>query len=394
MANLESTPTPTIRHTQCKMITKYMYERCEMCKNYRKTLFAISSKEKTKASTTNVFYTPASRCNYRYLSTYQKDDLLRTMKTSNKEAHVKISKLEEELRKLSLDHGISVNDLKSDLSRIIEQQHNHILSTYEKGSFQRVFWEQQMKFARFSNGIRWHPLMIKWCLYLRHQSSGAYELLRKSGCIQLPSQRTLRDYTHYFNNTPGFSVEIDQLLMSEATYHNLEEFEKCVCIVGDEMKIREGLVYDKNNGELIGFTNLGDINEHLQQLESDLDDGKSHPPFLASSVFVVMVRGLFIGINFPYATFPTQNLTGGQLIPILTEATFRLERCGFKVMAQTLDGFSVNRRYFSLMGINVSGVNVHYKTPNMCSEDSRNIFFFSDPPHLIKTTRNCFQNAR
>ena len=96
--------------------------------------------------------------------------------------------------------------------------------------------------------------------------AGAYELLRKSGCIQLPSQRTLRDYTHCFNNTPGFSVEIDQLLMSEATYHNLEEFEKCVCIVGDEMKIRERLVYDKNNGELIGFTNLGDtgdINEHL-----------------------------------------------------------------------------------------------------------------------------------
>ena len=57
-----------------------------------------------------MFTTPASRCNYRYLSSYQKDDLLRTMKTSNKEAHVKISKLEEELRKLSLDHGISVND--------------------------------------------------------------------------------------------------------------------------------------------------------------------------------------------------------------------------------------------------------------------------------------------
>ena len=207
-----------------------MYERCEMCENYRKTLFAIFSKEKTKDSTTNVYETPASRCNYRYLSPNQKDDLLRTMKTSNKEAHVKISKLEEELRKLSLDHGISVNDdLKSDLSCIIEQQHNHILSTYEKGSFQRVFWEQQMKFARFSNGIRWHPLMIKWCLYLRHQSSSAYELLRKSGCIQLPLQRTLRDYTHYFNNTPAFSVEIDQLLMSEATYHNLEEFEKCVC---------------------------------------------------------------------------------------------------------------------------------------------------------------------
>ena len=32
---------------------------------------------------------------------------------------------------------------------------------------------------------------------------------------------------------------------------------------------------------------------------------------------------------------------------------------------------------------------VTYKPPNMYAEEERYIWFFSDPPHLIKTTRNC-----
>ena len=61
--------------------------------------------------------------------------------------------------------------------------------------------------------MRWHPLFIKWCLYLRHLSGKAYELLRDSGCVRLPSQRTLRDYTHYISASVGFSAEVDEQLL-------------------------------------------------------------------------------------------------------------------------------------------------------------------------------------
>ena len=39
----------------------------------------------------------------------------------------------------------------------------------------------------------------------------------------------------------------------------------------DEMHIKRDLVYDKHTGELIGFTNLGDMNMHLLNLEKSLD---------------------------------------------------------------------------------------------------------------------------
>ena len=33
-----------------------------------------------------------------------------------------------------------------------------------------IFWSQQMKSATVSSskGRRWHPLVIKWCLYIQH----------------------------------------------------------------------------------------------------------------------------------------------------------------------------------------------------------------------------------
>ena len=103
-------------------------------------------------------------------------------------------------------------------------------------------------------------------------------------------------------------------------------------------------------------------------------------------MLVLMVRGLFSRLHFAYAHFASSTLCGYHLYPIFWEAVERLERCGFKVIACTCDGLSVNRRFFKMH--NTSCASGEYKTPNPYSNNNRNIFFFSDPPHLIKTVRN------
>ena len=42
-----------------------------------------------------------------------------------------------------------------------------------------------------------------------------------------------------------------------------EDWAKCVCLVMDEMYVKEDLVYNKHSGELVGFANLGETNEQL-----------------------------------------------------------------------------------------------------------------------------------
>ena len=92
--------------------------------------------------------------------------------------------------------------------------------------------------------------MVKWCIYLRHLSSKAYEALRESGCVALPSQRTLRDYTHFVKAASGFSTAVDQQLMEAADIHTCEERDKYVVLILDEMHIKQELVYDKQTGVL------------------------------------------------------------------------------------------------------------------------------------------------
>ena len=144
-------------------------------------------------------------------------------------------------------------------------------------------------------------MMIKWCLHLKLRSSSTYDALRSSRCLTLPTERTLRDYTHHFKGTVGFNAKLDEQLFRESNVANLEDWQKYVVLMFDEMKVKEDLVYDKRTGELIGFVNLGDINDHLQHFEQTLSSDISDQPNLASSMLVFMVKGIFTRLEFPYA---------------------------------------------------------------------------------------------
>ena len=56
-----------------------------------------------------------------------------------------------------------------------------------------------------------------------------------------------------------------------------------------------------------------------------------------------------------------------------------------QVLTITFDGAAANRRFLKLMG----SEKVLFKVINKYSLEKRPLFFFSDPPHLLKTTRNC-----
>ena len=172
--------------------------------------------------------------------------------------------------------------------------------------------------------------MVKWCLYLRHQSSKAYKTLRKSGCIQLPSQRTLRDYSHCVQSDVGFSAGVDQQLMQAVGMPACKDWDKLVILLLDEMYIREDLVFDKHSGRLVGYSSLGTVNDHLLAFEHSGEAG-AEADKITKTMMVFMVRGLFSPLRFAYAQFPCANVTGDLLFHPFWQAVFRLERMSLKV---------------------------------------------------------------
>ena len=144
----------------------------------------------------------------------------------------------EEISNLKLDAQTD-----QDIRDIIRENSKSIAESLPSDSFKKVFWEQQTKAASQCDArqMRWHPAMIRWCLYLRHRSSGAYEMLRNSGCLHLPSQRTMRDYTHIAGSRIGFSKDVDAMLMQTSKIQTCPEHEKFVGVIFDEMHIEQTL---------------------------------------------------------------------------------------------------------------------------------------------------------
>ena len=99
-------------------------------------------------------------------------------------------------------------------------------------------------------------------------SGSAYDAL--CNVLVLPTDRTLRDYTHFIKSGTGIQVKVTQQLINEVNVDDLEDWQKFVGIIFDEMKIKEGLVFDKHECKIKGFIDLGDINNRLMIFENSI----------------------------------------------------------------------------------------------------------------------------
>ena len=129
------------------------------------------------------------------------------------------------------------SELSSDFQELFSQ-----CNEKEVPSFMKLFWEEQLKYISSSSptSIRYHPMIIKFCLNLAAKSSSAYKDLRYgsttvTGIVFLPSLRRLRDYKNYIRPTRGFNPEvINDLAKNTVSYSKIERY---VTILFDEMKI-------------------------------------------------------------------------------------------------------------------------------------------------------------
>ncbi|CAC5357823.1 THAP9 [Mytilus coruscus] len=186
-------------------------------------------------------------------------------------------------------------------------------------------------------------------------------------------------------------------LKHEASKRNMyskdDPWKNFVGLLFDEVKVKSDLVYDKNSGELIGYCNLDKVGNQIMNFEKNMKDTSTTETDadIAKYMLVLMVRGVATDFKFPLAGFATLSITADFLYPIIWKA-IRVLQTGFaqlKVLFLTCDGASANRKFFNIH----RQVNefIHY-TNNPYADDERKLYFISDVPHLVKTTRNCFSN--
>uniref|UniRef100_A0A1X7TDM4 Transposable element P transposase-like RNase H domain-containing protein n=1 Tax=Amphimedon queenslandica TaxID=400682 RepID=A0A1X7TDM4_AMPQE len=232
----------------------------------------------------------------------------------------------------------------NDLITIMKGNHRNIMQSHTEDRFQFIFWKDQF----------------------------------------YASQQKLKALLDSY----GFSFDLDNQLINDLYILSLEDYQKHISLIGYEIYIKENLVFNKVTGELVGFCDVGDINNHLLLEESykrdgtEVNDMHHWTPTLAKTMLMITVQGLFTNFTFPYASFPSTNLTGEQLVPIFLEALTRLEVCGIRVMSITLDRCSVNRKFLKTISDNSGKIKCKFNNP--LSNGQRQAYVFPIPRTSLK----------
>ena len=164
------------------------------------------------------------------------------LKLTLQQQRLKCSQLQKEIEEMRL----AINSSSVSVDPKLDQDVKGIISTEgsKMSPFMKLFWEQQQKaFNNNYNAIRYHPMIIRFCLSLAAKSSSAYDELRDSKVLTLPSRRTLRDYRNAITPKVGFNEEVIAEL--SRTTSCLQGVQRFIVLGFDEMKVQSKLVIDK-----------------------------------------------------------------------------------------------------------------------------------------------------
>ncbi|XP_019643730.1 PREDICTED: uncharacterized protein LOC109484810 [Branchiostoma belcheri] len=223
--------------------------------------------------------------------------------------------------------------------------------------------------------MRWHPLVIRWCL--RHyRSNSKYEALSKSGFLRLPSGRTLRDYKNFSTASSGWHISSLQRMRETFHVKKIKPHGNVGFLAFDEVKIKEGLIWEPNTNRLVGFVDVDEIPTDLDltTVRSPKSENVQCHEQVATHVMQFMFKSLFAPFSFPVAYFLTKRFTGVQINRMFWTGVGMLHDFGFHIVLSVCDGDSANRTFIRM---NTGD------TGHMCENtfSSGPIFFISGHEH-------------
>ena len=301
----------TVRRVDCDLLCEPCGQhplRCRSCQSFRSTLRSSVSR------LNGVDHTAAtSHARFNSLSPADKDQRLRNLHHCLRLAKQQIRRLKVKIESLIEKEGILLEENDAaDISTVFSEVSSTVDKSFPPNSPQRIFWDQQQAYnsLKYKRQMRWHPLVIRFALNLKYMSTSAYRAVCQSGIINLPSERTLSDYTHWTSAHSGVQLEFIEhfkCMMEEDV--STPEQRRCALSM-DEMKIKSGLVFSKRTGSLVGFVDLGSAERDLERL-TQKDATESANGRLADQIFVFMARAVFKpSLAVPVAHYPSLKLSG------------------------------------------------------------------------------------
>ncbi|CAG2224812.1 unnamed protein product [Mytilus edulis] len=219
----------TIRTVSCMLLTDRWKSRCKNCITYRKTVQKQAARRKLKTPT--------------QVKT-EKVEKIKQLKKYNSNLVSQVAALKKKVEKSIRSEGVSLSENNSkDMVNLMTSCESTVNEQFQMKTASSAYFghsKQKSTIWLTKRGMRWHPMLIKWCIYLKSKSTSTYDSLRHSGFIKLPSERLLYNYTHVIKQGVGFKPELIDMLAEEMESKGAtEEWQQYVGLLQDEIKVKE-----------------------------------------------------------------------------------------------------------------------------------------------------------
>ena len=114
---------------------------------------------------------------------------------------IRLAIMQERLKFAQLEKGLTgmKNEIKVSGASVSGKISNDMLNIFNQNENKatpllKLFWEQQKNaFKCNPKLVRYHSMIIRFCISFDEKSTSRYDKLRDSNIVVLPSRRTLRD---------------------------------------------------------------------------------------------------------------------------------------------------------------------------------------------------------
>ena len=230
-------------------------------------------------------------------------------------------------------------------------------------------------------GRRYSENWIMLCMLMNIRSPTYYEFLRRHSVLPLPCKTTIRSYFSLIDTKCGFDDKFAELLKKH--YAVKSESKRHGLLVFDEINLRKDISVHSTTLTYAGLVDFGQEGPKPTDIANQATHG-----------LVILFQPLADTYTQPIAVFASKNpVKGDELAKLAVKAIIYAESCGAKIHGIISDGAKTNKRMATLLDIRSTIVD----TKNWFThpiDENRQVFMFSDIPHVVKNIRNRLYNNK
>lgn len=276
--------------------------------------------------------------NIQKLKLEEKTAEIKTMKRKNRNLTAENNLLTSKVRKLddiasihNTKHFLQITNLESALNELKEKG----LLT-ENGFENMTTFSKQLTFQELKNvkcDRNYSPAVKQFAITLSYYSISAYEYLKNTLKVPLPTIRTIQMWCSSVEGAPGLTNESIKTIQEFVANRKEKGKPTFFCLLMDEMSIKRSI--EERNGEVYGYVNFG-------------SGAQDEECLMAKYALVFMLSAINCRLKLPVAYFLTASTNASDKSSFISALLLNLYRKDIDVRCITFDGPVVSSFLLSL----------------------------------------------